>query len=76
VTLDNCNKLNYSLVIMLTKIWSAANYGLEAVQIETEVNVAESYLVEERRETKRFEKYRIDAVCILGNEVRHYENIG
>lgn len=26
---------------MLTKIWSAANYGLEAVQIETEVNVAE-----------------------------------
>jgi magnesium chelatase family protein len=26
---------------MLTKIWSAANYGLEAVEIETEVNVAE-----------------------------------
>ncbi len=26
---------------MLTKVWSAANYGLEAVQIETEVNVAE-----------------------------------
>ncbi len=26
---------------MLTKIWSAANYGLEAVQIESEVNVAE-----------------------------------
>ncbi len=26
---------------MLTTIWSAANYGLEAVQIETEVNVAE-----------------------------------
>lgn len=25
---------------MLTKVWSAANYGLEAVQIETEVNVA------------------------------------
>lgn len=40
MTLDICNKLNYSLVIMLTKIWSAANYGLEAVQIETEVNVA------------------------------------
>lgn len=26
---------------MLTKVWSAANYGLEAVQIECEVNVAE-----------------------------------
>lgn len=26
---------------MLTKIWSAANYGLEAVEIETEVNVAQ-----------------------------------
>jgi len=26
---------------MLTKIWSAANYGLEAVEIETEVNMAE-----------------------------------
>ncbi|HWS48671.1 MAG TPA: YifB family Mg chelatase-like AAA ATPase [Candidatus Methanoperedens sp.] len=26
---------------MLTKIWSAANYGLEAIEIETEVNVAE-----------------------------------
>lgn len=26
---------------MLTKVWSAANYGLEAIQIETEVNVAE-----------------------------------
>lgn len=25
---------------MLTKVWSAANYGLEAVQIEVEVNVA------------------------------------
>lgn len=26
---------------MLTKIWSAANYGLEAIEVETEVNVAE-----------------------------------
>jgi len=36
--------------------------------------VAESYLVERR--IKYFEKFRLDAVCILGNEVRHYENIG
>lgn len=35
--------------------------------------VAESYLVE--RKIKHFEKFRIDAVCILGNEIRHYENI-
>lgn len=37
--------------------------------------VAESYLVEKKREIKFFEKYRIDAVCILGDDVRHYENI-
>lgn len=37
--------------------------------------VAESYLIEKRKETRFFEKYRIDAVCILGNEIRHYENI-
>lgn len=37
--------------------------------------VAESYLVEERSKIKFFEKYRIDAVCILGNKIRHYENV-
>lgn len=37
--------------------------------------VAESYLVEKSRELKKYEKYRIDAVCILGSIVRHYENI-
>ncbi len=36
---------------------------------------AESYLVEKKREMKNFEKYRIDAVCILGNEIRYYKNI-
>lgn len=36
--------------------------------------VAESYLVEKRIEY--FEKFRLDAVCILGQEIRHYENIG
>lgn len=35
--------------------------------------VAESYLVEKK--IKLFEKYRIDAVCILGNEIKHYKNI-
>lgn len=38
--------------------------------------VAESYLVEKKKERSFFEKYRIDAVCILGNQIRHYENIG
>ena len=36
---------------------------------------AESFLYEEREIAKRFEKYRIDAVCILGEEIRHYRNI-
>ncbi|HWS48670.1 MAG TPA: YraN family protein [Candidatus Methanoperedens sp.] len=35
--------------------------------------VAESYLIEKK--VNFFEEYRIDAVCILGNEVRHYENV-
>lgn len=43
--------------------------------------VAESYLVLEKRKVKKFEKYRIDAVCIVLNEdeiverITHYENI-
>lgn len=37
--------------------------------------VAESYLMEKKKEIEFFEKYRIDAVCILGNEIRHYENV-
>jgi len=37
--------------------------------------VAESYLVENRKVAKFFEKYRIDAVCILGEEIRHYKNV-
>lgn len=37
--------------------------------------VAESYLMEKKRETRFFEKYRVDAVCILGEKIRHYENV-
>jgi putative endonuclease len=43
--------------------------------------VAESYLVLEKKVAKKFEKYRIDAVCIMLNEdetlerITHYENI-
>lgn len=43
--------------------------------------VAESYLVLEKKKIKRFEKFRIDAVCIMLNEdeiverISHYDNI-
>lgn len=37
--------------------------------------VAESYLVEKKDALKDFCKYRIDAICILGTNVKHYENI-
>lgn len=37
--------------------------------------VAESYLVERSMDTKIFFKYRIDAVCILGDLIKHYENV-
>ena len=38
--------------------------------------IAESYLVEKKSEIRFFEKYRIDAVCILGEVINYYENIG
>lgn len=37
--------------------------------------VAESYLVENKHQLKRYEKFRIDAVCILGEVISHYKNI-
>lgn len=36
--------------------------------------VAQLFILEEKSGSK-FEKYRIDAVCILGKEIRHYVNI-
>lgn len=33
------------------------------------------FLMENKNIKKRFEKYRIDAVCILGEEVRYYKNV-
>ena len=38
--------------------------------------VAEIYLMKNPKIRKSFEKYRIDAVCILGSMVRYYKNIG
>ncbi len=43
--------------------------------------VAESFLVLEKEVAKNFEKYRVDAVCIVLNEdktvrtIKHYENL-
>ena len=37
--------------------------------------VARWFLMENREMKRRFEKYRIDAVCIFGEEVNYYRNI-
>lgn len=37
--------------------------------------IAESYLMEKKKERLIYQKYRIDAVCILGNLIKHYQNI-
>lgn len=38
--------------------------------------VAEGYLLENCKTIGSFYKYRIDAVCILGQKINHYTNIG
>lgn len=37
--------------------------------------VAEIYLMKNPQIKKKYKKFRIDAVCILGNNVKHYENL-
>jgi len=37
--------------------------------------LGEMYLVRNKRIARQYIKYRIDAVCILGNIIRHYQNI-
>lgn len=37
--------------------------------------VAKWYLMENKEMSQRFDQYRIDAVCILGKEIRYYANI-
>ncbi len=37
--------------------------------------VAELYILNNRDLLKCFKKYRIDAVCILGQRIKHYKNI-
>jgi putative endonuclease len=37
--------------------------------------VAEIYLMKNPKMRKKYEKYRVDAVCILGSSLRHYENL-
>ena len=37
--------------------------------------VAESYLMLNPKMRQKFERYRIDAVCILGEEIKYYRNL-
>jgi len=37
--------------------------------------IAEIYLIRNPNIRSLFARYRIDAVCILGNKIRHYQNI-
>lgn len=37
--------------------------------------VAEFYLLKNKEIKNIFSKYRIDAVCILGEQISHYENV-
>lgn len=37
--------------------------------------VAEIYLVNNRKYLRIYTKYRIDIICILKNDIKHYENI-
>lgn len=37
--------------------------------------VADAYLSINHQMRQRFKKYRIDAVCILGEKIKHYKNI-
>jgi putative endonuclease len=37
--------------------------------------VAEIYLMNNPLLKKKYEKYRVDAVCILGKLIKHYENL-
>ena len=67
------------LVFIEVKYKSDDRFGLPEEMISQNKiwqvkRVAESYVVE--RKIKYFVKFRLDAVCILGNEIKHYENIG
>jgi putative endonuclease len=37
--------------------------------------VAEIYLIKNKDVLKNYSKFRIDAVCILGKNIKHYENV-
>lgn len=38
--------------------------------------VAQYFLMENVDIRQKFKKYRLDAVCILGKTIKHYQNIG
>lgn len=37
--------------------------------------VAQWYLRENQETEKKYQKYRVDAVCILGSKIDHYQNL-
>jgi putative endonuclease len=68
------------LVFIEVKYKSDDRLGLPEEMISSQKiwqikRVAESYLVEKKAGVGKLDKFRIDAVCILGNIIKHYENI-
>ena len=74
------------LVFVEVKLKIGDKYGIPEEMINKNKlskvkRVAESFLVLEKEAAKNFEKYRIDAVCIVLNEnktirsIKHYENL-
>ncbi|MEI8067664.1 MAG: YraN family protein [Candidatus Shapirobacteria bacterium] len=81
-------KKGYELVVFVeVKLKVGDKFGIPEEMIDKRKlsqikRVAESFLILENKIAKKFKKYRIDALCIVLNEVdkeieriNHYENI-
>ena len=68
------------LVFVEVKFKSDDNFGIPEEMISpwkiSQVKrIAQIYLMTRREINKKYLKYRVDAVCILGEQITHYENI-
>ena len=68
------------LVFVEVKFKSDDRFGIPEEMIDRRKlaqikRVAEIYLMKKPEMRKLFVKYRIDAVCILGGEIRYYANL-